>query len=219
MKQRNNRPLLVCVTGDICSGKSHVMSYFSNNGLTTHSADEIIHEIYQREETISFVQDTFGLESITDSKVNRAKLRTIVFKDKNKLAILNKYFHPIVLNEMQALIQDYKTSTEKVVLFEIPLLFESNLQNAFDYTILIIANKDVKIKRIMKRDLCTRFIASAIIENQMSQELKIKKADIIIDNSDDIFFFNTQLKILGQLLPHLMHRSNISDLTTKGEKQ
>lgn len=91
-------------------------------------------------------------------------------------------------------------SSDKILIFEIPLLFENQLQAAFDFTVNISAKKDLRIKRIMDRDCITRDLAQKKIDSQMPENEKQKLADVTIKNNKDLEVFQRKLNQLVELI-------------------
>jgi len=198
MKQKV-RPLYIAITGDIASGKTSASKFFQEKDYVVMYADLISGTILY--ENSEYISEMLGME-----KYDRKELRTLIFSDKEKLAKLESYLHPKIIASLQEIIDCYNYGGEDVVFFEIPLLFECKLQKGFDMTLLIIAEYDKKIKRIIKRDNCDAAEAESIIKKQLPQEEKIKLADIIIENNDDISFLTGKLEIFEQLLKYIPKR-------------
>jgi dephospho-CoA kinase len=199
MKQNDKRPLFISITGDIGSGKSLVSDFYKGKEYKVHSADEISHKLLEDQDVKSTLKEEFGEEIFNDDQIDRAKLRNIVFdsNNKDKLMFLNQLMHKNIINKIELLINNY--TDELFVFFEIPLLFECEIENLFDVNILITASKETKIKRIVDRDNCTIENADDILSKQMPQEEKISKADIVVENDRSIEFLNVQLELLLQM--------------------
>ncbi|MFC1897939.1 dephospho-CoA kinase [Candidatus Cloacimonadota bacterium] len=178
--EKHNRPFLIAITGGIASGKTLVSKWFAEQGFDVYSTDKIAHEIINETEVIQKITQLFGPEIMIDQRINRKKLGEIVFDDSANLEQLNSIMHPLVYNEMNNLILLSKASC---LVFEIPLLFENGLQNAFDLTINISADKELQIMRMKKRDNLMEEEILQRVESQMSDFDKQKLADINITNN------------------------------------
>jgi dephospho-CoA kinase len=190
-----NRSFLIAITGSIGSGKSLVSNWFKEQGFEVHFADKIAHEILNEADVIKQIVQIFGIEILTEKVIDRRKLGEIVFQDPAKLTKLNEIIHPLVYCEMNELIL---LSKETYLVFEIPLLFENGLQNAFDLVINVSTEKKIRIERIEKRDKLSKDKIMQRMDAQMSDFEKQKLADVNITNNStesDLF------KILGNLLP------------------
>ena len=132
------RTFLIAVTGGIASGKSIVCKWFEDKGFTVHYADKIAHSILEKDQIIELIAAEFGEFLLVKGMIDRKKLGDLVFHNKKKLRILNKLIHPVVKDEIQKLID---SSREDLLIFEIPLLFENNLEKAFDFIINVFSDK------------------------------------------------------------------------------
>jgi len=180
--QSNNRPKIIGVTGNIGSGKT----IFCKNlpeFIQVYFADDIAHDVLQLPDVIDKLVTRWGREVLSDGKSDRQRIGSIVFQDYKELAFLNSVIHPHVLIRMQALV---KRTTRKFICFEVPLLFETNLQECFDYIILIQTNKENAIKRIMQRNNILEIEAGNRIDQQIEDTNKEKQADLVIRNDSDI---------------------------------
>lgn len=192
-----DRPFLIAITGGIASGKSVVSKWFEKQKFLVFYADKIGHDFFEEQYFINKIKNIFGLEIIIKGSVNRAKLGEIVFDNAEKRKQLNELLHPEIRKRMQQIID---TSSQEILIFEIPLLFENGLQNAFDLTINISAQNEIRIKRIIERDGITKKAAQKRISSQMTELDRQKLANINIKNEKDINELYLRLK---KLLPHI----------------
>ncbi|MBC8384729.1 MAG: dephospho-CoA kinase [Candidatus Cloacimonetes bacterium] len=200
-----DRPFLIAITGNIASGKTIVCQWFKEKGFNVISADKIGHKILEKPEIGSILEDRFGSIILSKNKIDRKKLGEIVFEDHDKLEFLNRLLHPLIRSEMQNIID---TSKSEFLFFEIPLLFENKLENAFDLTINISSPGEIRIERLLQRDNITEKTALRIISNQMPDMEKMKKADVNMINDHGLRELYLQLeKIFGDL-----HRYNYRDV-------
>jgi len=214
MKKNNNIPLLVAVTGDIGSGKSAVVTYFQKNNYHVFSADQINHDLLEEKNIIETLTNEFGEGIITDGKVNRVVLRNLVFKNRVKLDFLNNFMHPKIIEKLFNEINNCEDPQKKksAIIVEVPLLFESNLETKFNLNILVVANDNIKKQRIGNRsDIPAAFI-DIIMKHQMPQELKMQRADLIINNNLDENFLLGQIKIIEQMIDFMVKKESIANL-------
>ena len=174
--------MIVGLTGGIGTGKSTVSKLFKENGADIYDADIIAKEIMEELETIEEIGKEFG-SSILDKnqKLDRQKLKEIVFKNKEKLEILNKIVHPKVIKRFENIKSNIKK--EEIAIFDIPLLFEAKMENLCDLIVVVDIDREKQIERIIERDGIEEELAEKIIDSQMSSETKRKKADIVIENN------------------------------------
>ena len=180
------------LTGNIASGKSIVQSYLEKKGIPVIDADWICHRLMEEnEEVIEKVKKLFDGKDILleDGRLGRHKIGLIVFADPEKMEALEDILHPLVEERIKKFFND--NEDEEVVVASVPLLFEENMQNMFDRTILVCADKKIRLQRLM-----TRPLEHAIerINAQVSQEEKRNMADFIIENNNNLIELETQIE-------------------------
>ena len=176
--------IVIGLTGSIGSGKSTVSNILKKKNINIIDADEISRKIFDDKEALDLLVKCFGREILnSDNFLDRKKLGSIVFSDKDKLKKLNSITHPIITNKIKSSIDKFEKQGEKNVILDAPLLIEANLLNLVDRVLLVICNENIQIKRIVKRDNISKEDAILRIRLQMSVEDKKKYADYIIDNS------------------------------------
>ena len=141
-----------------------------------------------------------------DKKIDRVKLGNIVFADKEKLSKLNNIVHPLVYQEWHSRLEKIcKKERHAIVLSDIPLLFEGNMQNLFDLTMLVLIAPEEQIRRLMARNGVNKEDAEKRLKSQMPIGEKIALADIVIDNEGSI---PETEKRVGQVWKELLRREN-----------
>lgn len=188
---------IIGLTGGIGSGKTTVAIYLLEQDIPVYIADLEARKITDSKKVIEKIVALFGNEVLENNKINRASLAEIVFKDKEKLAQLNAIIHPEVKKHFKKWLKsklDYK-----FVVKESAILFESGSYVDCDAIILVTAPLEMRIERTMKRDNSDRETVMQRINNQMSEEEKIRKSDYIIEN---ISLENTYIQ-LNDLLKKL----------------
>lgn len=187
--------MIIGLTGGIGSGKSTVSNILRELGIEIVDADKVSKEISEKKENIEKMIEIFGKE-ITDEKgrIVREKLREVVFSDRELLNELNGLLHPQIDRYFKE--KRGKIRKDEIVIFDIPLLFETNMEYLCDKVVLIGAEREVQIKRVMKRDSVNRELAEKMVDKQMSFEEKEKKADIVIMNDTTFEHLETKVKNL-----------------------
>ncbi len=174
------RPLIIGITGSIASGKSTASKYIENKGYQVYYTDKIGHDVLDYPEVKQDLVTNFGHSVIVNGNIDRQEVREIVFKDKSKLETLNSITHPQIFKTMQDLVDKSK---EKVIFFEVPLLFEANMATMFDCILVIDIAKEIQLKRLIKRNNFSEEQAQRIIDSQMPSSDKLKLADYSISNN------------------------------------
>lgn len=174
---------IIGVTGGIGAGKSTVCKEFERLGATVIDADKIAREVLLQNggaygETVEF----FGKDILFENgDINRKKLAQLVFSDKDKLEMLNKITHKYIFEEMNKQINSAKS---QVVVLDVPLLFSSDFPIFCDLKVAVLADKIIRIDRVMKRDNATAKEVKERIKNQISDDKYREMADICIINND-----------------------------------
>jgi len=194
--------ITVGLTGSIGTGKSTVTKYLLERGYKVIDADKISRDVVKKGEVGYFkLLDYFGKEIIDkEENIDRQKLSKIVFSDKEKLEKLNSILHPVIIDKISELENEYKNKGEAIVFIDAPLLIETKLYENVDKVVLITADEDIQIKRIVKRDNIDETKARKIINAQMSFEEKRFFADFILKNNESRKKLFESLEIILQEL-------------------
>ena len=173
---------IIGLTGGIGSGKTTVANYFDKLGIPVYIADVEGKKITEFPQILETIKTVFGSAVFDKGKLNRKKLSQIVFNDSKKLQQLNAIIHPEVEKHFTQWVNNH--SNFPLVVKETALLFESGSYKKCDFVITVIAPLEERINRVIKRDAVTREEVLERIENQLSDEYRIKNSDYIIDNTD-----------------------------------
>ncbi len=178
--------LKVGLTGGIASGKSTVSEAFARLGAKVLDADEVAREVVlPGKPAWTELRHTFGSEFFhPDGRLNRSKLRRLVFADPEQRSRLNEIVHPEVMREIDFRFEQLTSSAEHaVVLVDVPLLIEVGVAHRFDKVVVVYANESVQVMRLMQRDGLSREEARQALSVQIDLREKAQKADFVIDNS------------------------------------
>lgn len=175
------------LTGGIASGKSTVSKILRQRGLPVVDADELARDaIIHGSEGYKNVVKAFGMDVLNkDGTLNRESLAEIVFTDKSQLEKLENIIHPIVREKTKKLKQSLKSQGYKLAFYDVPLLFEKNMESMFDKIVVVYSRMDQQIERLKSRNNMTKEQAVNRILNQVSMDDKIKKCDFVVDNTSD----------------------------------
>jgi len=188
--------MIMGLTGGIASGKSTVSALFVNMGARLVDADVIAREIMlPGHHVLAATVRHFGSDILSpDGTLDRAKLGEIVFSDPEARQTLNDLTHPAIRQEIRSRMQEMdRLEPERLIIVDIPLLFESNLQGMFEEIIVVYVPREVQLERLMLRNHWTREQAEDRLDAQMDIELKRRKASYVIDNSGDPA--NTEMQV------------------------
>jgi dephospho-CoA kinase len=197
MRQNKNeeKNILIGITGGIGSGKTTVTEFLIEKGFPVIDADKISREIMDEPEIACKVVECFG-EAIVDpnGKINRRKLRNIVFADESLLKELNKIFHEKIRVRINIDIVNLKKSGKSVIFLDAPLLIENKLDKMVDEVWIVSCSIESQIKRVMKRDDSSRKEIEQIINRQMPLEEKLERANLIIKNDGSVLELKKKLE-------------------------
>ncbi len=176
----------VLVTGSIGSGKTTACKLFEELGIPVFYSDDTSKRIVESDiDVINDIKKEFGDDIYIDDKLDRKVLADIVFKDKEKLSKLNQIVHPAIGRAFDSWVGVHETFPDSsYVIEEVAIGIETGIYEKFDYVIVITADEDVRISRVMERDNCSADKVKDRINSQMSDEDKKKHADFIIINND-----------------------------------
>lgn len=175
--------LNVALTGNVASGKSSVAQLFARWGATIIDSDALVAEAQQPgSPTLVAIADQFGESMILpDGSLDRAALRRMVFADSAARTKLNAIVHPAVKVRREALLAEAHSRGDRIVINDIPLLFEILDPSSFDLVVLVESPNSFRRKRLLDRGL-TGYEADQLMAAQMPSEHKRALADIVIDN-------------------------------------
>jgi dephospho-CoA kinase len=192
----SKKPLQIGITGGIGSGKSLVCKIFACLGVPVYDADSRAKSIMTTDGIlVEQIKNEFGsLSYLEDGRLNREYLSKAVFNDPLKLKKLNELVHPRVGADSERWVEE--NACHAYLLREAALLFESGSFKKLDKVIVVVAPEQLRIKRVLERDLQrTAQDILAIIRNQMPEEEKIKKADFVIQNDETELIVPQVLKL------------------------
>ena len=181
--------LLVGLTGGIAAGKSLVSEILRGLGAYIIDADKIARQVVEPEkpawlEIVKF----FGRDIINKDKIiNRKRLGEIIFNDPVKRRKLEEIVHPRVIEEENRLVEEYRRKNpDGIVIIDAALLIEAGSHKRVDKLIVVYADKETQVKRLMERDGLRQTDAEKRIASQLPLDKKVKMADFVIDNSKGI---------------------------------
>ena len=177
--------IFVGITGGIATGKSTIVKFLQKNGYKVHDSDFVVKKIYSQPNKKLFgVLKKIGLSgSIRNKRINKRLIRDEIFSNKLKKKKLEKFIHKEVRISRNLFIKKNKNKKNKIIFFDIPLLFEAKLTHICHYIILLYTPKKTKIERALKRKNINKETIIKILKNQIDDKIKKKKSDYIINTS------------------------------------
>ena len=181
---------VIGLTGGIGTGKSTVSQILKEKKFPVIDLDIISHEVIKFPKVVEKIVENFGKEVLEYNNtgnwiISREKLGRVIFGNREKRLILNSVMHPEILRIMREKILECKKEN-KIIFVEIQLLFEVQWEKEFDYILLVSAEKETQIKRILSRDKRSKEEALSIINSQMPLDEKKKRSDYVIENDGNI---------------------------------
>ena len=188
----------VGLTGNIASGKSTVCRFFKARGVTIINADEIAREITGKDKpALLAIKEHFGPVVITnEGELNRMALREIIFNNPEQRLWLEQLLHPIIRQLIETKISK---ACGPYCIIEIPLLKKRTDYPYLDRILLIVANKEHQINRVIIRDKTHRGHAEAILNTQLDNTIREAFADDIVDNNSSLAELEEKIANLHKL--------------------
>lgn len=182
-KKASKNCLLVGLTGQVACGKTTVLNYFKKLGALTISTDEISREVLTSKKCYNKIVVRFGSKILLpDKSINRDKLSKEVFASNSSRKWLENLLHPKILEKTISLIENFD---KKIVIVDVPLLFETGIEDLFDLTIAVHSPKRLQFLRGKKR-AWTKHNLIARMKSQFPSSKKTKLADIVINNDKSL---------------------------------
>ena len=195
--KKENKPLLVGLTGGIGSGKSTVAKVFESLSVPVFNSDTVAKSIINNdEEVIAQVITTFGA-IYENGKLNSNKMAEVVFNDKTALKKLNNIIHPKVADYFKRWVEENASSP--ILIKEAAILIESGAYQQMDKIILVTAPEEIRIERVVQRDHVSEDKVKGRMQAQLSDEEKLTYADFTIDNGGKELIIPQVMEIYNQI--------------------
>lgn len=172
--------LNIGLTGGIGSGKSTIAKIFEVIGIPVFEADKQAKDAYQDKEIVNQLHILFGNSIFDNGRICFARLSDRVFNNRELLSSLNGIIHPFVIRRYSKWIEDQKN--KDYIIMESAILFETGLNQIFDFIITVSAPRSLCVRRVMQRDNLTKEAVNNIMKNQSNQKYNIKRSDFVIIN-------------------------------------
>ena len=195
---KRGAPIRIAIVGKIASGKSTVLNIFNSKNYLTVSSDEIVHELYQKEEIQQLITKRLKLKVKDDFLAAIKEHLKVNSKDLDRL---EKIVHPLVKKEIE---NRFKKSKSTLLIAEVPLLFKAKMENMFDVIIGVDIKEKIQLERLQNRDQEKSAFLKRINDlnnmfNEHSQDL-----DYVVYNNDDLKSLEVEtLKVINKVVNRL----------------
>ncbi len=186
--------LTLGVTGGLGSGKSTVCHFFAELGAEIFDADaEAKRILFANDAVKEALVYQFGSDILSNRTIDKERLSKIVFQNQKNQQFLNETLHPLVTAEF---LRRKTKTTKELYIMDAALLFEAGLQPHFDKTLLIYADRNLRIDRARQRGNLSKKQILDRMDLQMSEEKKKHLADIVITNNGSIAELKNKITVL-----------------------
>ncbi len=182
---------IVAITGSIGCGKTTLAHLVRDLGYTVYDADGWVRRLYYQKDFIAAVGRQFP-EVIENGKVNKRRLRDIVFSDNSRLKVLEALVHPF-LKQMFKKLKKRNAGYDDLFFIDVALLFEMGWDKFCDYVIVADVAYELQKQRVMKRDNISSEDFEKINKVQMSNEAKKQFADAVINTDKPLNLLKASL--------------------------
>lgn len=197
--------IVIGLTGSLAMGKSTVAHMLRHLHIPVFDADDSVHELLQKDQSIIAAIQKFYPPAVHNNKVDRKILGDYVFVHPKELAKLEAILHPKVREVQQQFIAEMRRLDHRLIALDIPLLFESQGDYQVDKTILVTTDPDTQKQRAFERPGMTEERFQAIRQRQMPEDEKRRRADYCLDSTGpkDLTFQKLQ-----KILDHILEEKN-----------
>jgi len=194
-----NKKMTIGITGSIGSGKSEFTKIAENSGFPVLRADDISKEFLANDpEVKKQVIKKFGKDSYLNNIPNKKFLAEVVFNNPLKLRELERILHPLVIKEIENKKKEIFRK-HNILFVESALIYEADLENLFDFVVLITADREVRLQRKLSQGMTEEDFVKREM-NQIPDEEKRKRADFIFQNNGTIEDLHSKFNLLLTLL-------------------
>lgn len=176
--------IVIGLTGSIGMGKTTAANMLREMGIPVHDSDQAVHDMLESggaavAAVAALFPDTYDAQH---NRIDRKKLGPVVFDDREKRRQLESVIHPLVQQSQDVFLLQHARNRAKIVVLDIPLLFEVGAENRVDCTMVVFAPEHIQRQRVMARDGMTEEAFARRKAAQMPDAEKRKRADFIIEN-------------------------------------
>ena len=174
------KTVLLGLTGSIGMGKSTTAAMFLKRGIPVWDADSTVHKLYAKNgAAVKFFNQEIP-SAVLNGEVSRVVLKKLIKEDINNLKKIEQIVHPLVSKDRLTFIENSKKYNAPLIVFDIPLLFETGFYKLVDYIAVVTVDYTTQKQRVLDRESMTEEMFTQILDKQVSNEEKKRKADFII---------------------------------------
>ena len=186
------KPIKLGITGSIGMGKTTIASEISKHGFLVWNSDKIVHSLYKKGNDGYNIIKQLIPEAIKNNTVDRKLLSSFILDNSETLEKIQKLLYPILeLNRMEFI---KKNIDKQLLVFDIPLLFETSCDKWLDIVIVATAPVEVQRKRVLGRVSMNEEKLNYIMSKQMNNTKKIEKADFVLSTDTSLTILSLQIK-------------------------
>ena len=190
---------IIGLTGQSGAGKGETCLIFERYGIPTIDTDAVYHTLLETDpELTAELCAAFGSEILTDSRVDRKKLASQVFgkpDSDERLHTLNAITHKYIMARAWNMADAHRRAGARAVVIDAPQLFEAGLENSCDILIAILADQDLRRKRIMARDSLSAENADRRMAAQKSDDFYRRHCHFVFENNEDTAALECQIRL------------------------
>lgn len=181
----------VAITGGIGVGKTTVSNMFKTLGVPIFNSDSSARDAERFAGIQSEFKRILGDDIFINGKLDRPRMRSIIFNDKEKLKEINSVVIPYVTEDFEEFCNTNKD--QPYIILESAILFETGSDKRFDYIITVTADEETKIKRAIERDNVSKEVVMDKINNQYSDEYKLHHSNFEVKNNGEYIVLEEQV--------------------------
>jgi dephospho-CoA kinase len=194
--------LLVGLTGSIGMGKSETAKMFARHGIPICDSDAMVHALYDKGGAAVEPVGAAFPSVVVDGKVDRDRLAKAVLGKPEEIRKLELIVHPLVGMAQRSFLEGAAASGAQMVVLDIPLLYETGGEQRVDVVVVVSAPADMQRKRVLERPGMTAEKLDAILNKQLPDEHKRKRADFVVDTSQGLAHAEAQVVAIIDALKH-----------------
>ncbi len=186
--------IVIGLTGSIGMGKTETARLFGQQGVPVYDADAEVHRLYDKGgAAVPLIEETFPA-AVRNGAVDRDALAKIVLEDKAALVRLESIIHPMVRDAREDAIRLARANGADMIILDIPLLFEKGGEREVDYVVVVSAPEGVQRERVLDRAGMTAEKLDRIMERQVPDAEKRRRADFVVETDKGFDFADAQVR-------------------------